>query len=49
MALKDYIPFFRNAASPTFFSYGRSGMNNVVTTRMSKGQLKTTQRSMNSR
>ena len=46
MGLRDYIPFFKNQAGATFFSYGRSGMNNVVTTRMSGGRLKTTQRSM---
>jgi len=49
MALKDYAPFFKNIAGPVFFSYNRSGMNNVVTTRMSGGRLRTMQRSMRNR
>jgi hypothetical protein len=49
MALQNYIPFFKNASGATFFSYNRSGMNNVVTTRMSGGRLRTMQRSMRNR
>lgn len=49
MALQNYIPFFKNASGPTFFSYNRSGMNNVVTTRMSGGRLRTMQRRMSNR
>jgi len=49
MAFTDYIPFFKNAAGKTFRSFNRHGMNNVVTTRMSGGRLRSTQRSMRNR
>jgi len=49
MALTDYIPFFKNASGKTFLSYNRNGMNNIVTTRMSGGRLRSTQRSMRNR
>lgn len=49
MAMKDYAPFFKNMASSTFFSYGRQGMNSVITDRKSKYRLRPHKRSMANR